>query len=185
MGESGRQCLSLLRCCFLTQQLNSQCHPSGLWPSVQQSPGFITAQMPQDPWMPGHCCHARTAWARATSHAAGAVACWKSRWFRMVYGPHVQGCVYLFICCEPLLANTSVEGAVGGWDDAGQRMLLCDRVLLPQLEKESEGSCQQQTHFSSARTCQWHGIMEVVCWKLKGFSRTFVNDIKERLVEWY
>lgn len=72
----------------------------------------------------------------------------------MMYGPHVQGCACLFICCKPLLANTSEEGTVGGWDDAGQRMLLCKCVLLPQLEKESEGSCRQQTHFRSARTCQ-------------------------------
>lgn len=87
-------------------------------------------------------------------------------------------CMFVYLR-KPLFANMSVEGTVGGWDDAGQRMLMCKCVLLPQLEKESEGSCQQQTHLSCARTCQWHGIMEAVCWKLKGFSRTFVNDIKE------
>lgn len=36
--------------------------------------------------------------------------------------------------------------------------------------------------FISAKTHQWHGIMEVICWKTKGFSATLVNYIKEGFV---
>lgn len=145
MGGS-QLCLSLLSCFFAHPEVKITVPSTG---TVTPSAGCIPAQVLWDPRVSGTVCGRE-------AHAAGFVPplCpWEQRLVERLggstrgYRPYVQGwCA--FIWCKALLANTSFEETCKFEITSGREGHYGFCVLLWQLKKESEGSCQQQTQFT-------------------------------------
>lgn len=124
---------------------------------MRQSPGFISTGVPWDPRVSGHWlreggrhrCRARAVWVYATAIRVGAAACRKTGAaqddVRTTRAGLARVCLFAVKPCEQTRRSKErrkPETTLG-------RECRCGiSVLLRQLKKESEGSCQQQTQFA-------------------------------------
>lgn len=92
---------------------------------------------------------------------------------------------FVSVCVKALSVSTQLGGMLPVWNDIQQGVplqILCTGAAAKNGKCGRVVSSKHSLLFVSAKTHQWHGIMELICWKTKGFSRTLVNYIKEGFV---
>lgn len=122
-----------------------------------------------------------SAWLYATNRPVRGAVLGEAGWHMVI----CRARLCLFVCVKALLASTQLGGMLPVWNDIQQGVplqILCTGAAAKNGKCGRVVSSKHSLLLISAKTHQWHGIMEVICWKTKGFSRTLVNYIKDGFV---